>query len=258
MNREKFFWVILVATITASLFTINLEAEAEEIKLAGGATVETTIINPIKPYFEETTGHKIRFLKVGSKNAFFELLRGNVNASTADVSFDELIALAKKEGMDVGDISAYRYFVIGKDRLVFFIHKDNPVSKLSREQLKGIFTGKITNWKEVGGKDAPIIVVIGNLSTGTNSLVSKFILDGEKFTKDVLEVNTADDVKSNVALNLESIGFGPIKLKDDSVKVPDTPDIGRELILVTKGKPSASVQKLIDFITGEGQKYIKN
>lgn len=249
----KYFCSIVVSII---LFA-SVPAFAEDLKLAGGGTVESTVINPVKGPFEKATGIKISFLKVGSKNAFGELLKGSVEAATADVGFEDLMGIAKKEKMEAGDPSVYQHAVIGKDKLVFFIHKDNTVAKLTKEQLKGIFTGRMTNWKEVGGKDSLIIVVWGKLSTGTNSLVLKHITDGEPQTKDVLEVNTADDVKHSVVSTPEGIGFGPIKMLDSAVKSPETPEVGRPLILVTKGKPSPNVQKLLDFINAEGPKYIK-
>jgi phosphate transport system substrate-binding protein len=54
-----------------------------------------------------------------------------------------------------------------------------------------------------------------------------------------------------------AIAIGPQGMLDDTVKSPETPEISRPITLITKGKPSPDVQKLIDFIKGEGQKYIK-
>ncbi|MBA4374412.1 MAG: phosphate ABC transporter substrate-binding protein, partial [Thermodesulfovibrio sp.] len=146
---------------------------------------------------------------------------------------------------------------IGKDKIVVLLHKDNPVTQLSKDQLKGMFTGKITNWKEVGGKDLPVIVVWGKLIPGTNSLFVKNMLDGEALVKDVLDATTAEDVRQNVASNLEAIGIGPAAAIDKTVKSPASPEIARPITLLTKGAPSPGIQKLIDFIKGEGQKYIK-
>jgi phosphate transport system substrate-binding protein len=73
----------------------------------------------------------------------------------------------------------------------------------------------------------------------------------------LLPTTTAAEIKNIVAITPEAIGIGPLAVVDGSVKAPKIPDISRPIILVTKGKPSAKVQKLIDFIKGEGQKYIK-
>lgn len=235
----------------------NASAWGEEIRLAGGGTVEATVIIPIKAAFEKASGHKLSFLKVGSKNAFAELLRGSVDAATADVSFADLLGIAAKERMEFGAPADYQHVILAMDKLVFFVNKDNPVARLTKEQLKGMITGKIQLWSEVGGPSSPVVVVWGKLSTGTNSMVSKSILDGEAPVKDVIEVNTSDEVKATVVATPEGLGFGPVAMLDDTIKSPETPEVTRQLILVSKGQPTPKVQSLIDFVNGEGRKLIK-
>ncbi len=103
----------------------------------------------------------------------------------------------------------------------------------------------------------PIIIVWGKLTPGMNTLFISKIFDGEFPTKDVLEAVTGPDVKQNIASNHEAIGIVASNVADDTIKVPEIPEISSDIILVTKGKPSHNVQKLIDFIKGERQKYIK-
>jgi phosphate transport system substrate-binding protein len=137
---------------------------------------------------------------------------------------------------------------IGKDRVIVIVHKDNPVAKLSKEQLTGIFTGKIANWKEVGGKDAPILVVWGSLTQGTNSMFVKNIMDGAKPTSEVISATTAEDIRQNVASNPEAVGIGPQAIVNDSVRSPETPEVARPITLITKGAAPPKVQKLLDFL----------
>lgn len=243
------FFIFLVLT--------NKVFSQEELKIGAGAAPAENILKPIKPYFEKATGIKLQILEYGPKQAMLELEKGVIDAACAGLSFEDWLDLMKKEGVPVKDPASLNFVEIGKDRIVVIIHKDNPVNELSKDQLKGIFTGKITNWKEVGGKDMPIIVVWGKLIPGTNKLFVEKILDGEPVLKEVLETTTAAEIKNIVAVTPEAIGIGPSAVVDDSVKAPKIPEISRPIILATKGKPSAKVQKLIDFIKGEGQKYIK-
>jgi phosphate transport system substrate-binding protein len=243
------FFIFLVLT--------NKVFSQEEIKIGAGAAPTENILKPIKPYFEKATGIKLQILDYGPKQAMLELEKGLIDAASAGLSFEDWLDLMKKEGVPVKDPASLNFVEIGKDRIVVLIHKDNPVNELSKDQLKGIFTGKITNWKEVGGKDMPIIVVWGKLIPGTNKLFVEKILDGEPVLKEVLETTTAAEIKNIVAITPEAIGIGPLAVVDGSVKAPKIPDISCPITLVTKGKPSAKVQKLIDFIKGEGQKYIK-
>lgn len=237
--------------------SLSLGVYADEIKIGAGAAPTENVLKPIKEPFEKATGIKLQIISSGPKIALQDLEKGAVDAAAAGLSFDDWMDLMKKEGAEIKDPSSLQQVNIGKDRIIVLINKDNPVSKLSKEQLKGIFTGKITNWKDVGGKDMPIIVVWGMLIHGTNSLFIKNMLDGESPTKDILEATTAEDVKQKVASNPEAVGIGPVAVIDSTVKSPETPEISRPITLLTKGKPSINVQKLIDFIKGEGQKYIK-
>ncbi len=250
----KKFVVILLTGLVLSLGTSG--AFADEIKIGAGAAPSNGIFKPIKEHFEKATGVKMTLLEQGPKMALEEVMRGAIDAASAGLTVDEWIAMMKKEGIEVNK-AEIQGVVIGKSRAVVMINKSNPVSKLTKEQLKGIFTGKITNWKDVGGKDMPIIVVWGKLTPGMNSLFINKALDGITPVKDVLDATTGPDLRQNVASNQEAIGISASSVADNTVKVPEQPEALSEIPIVTKGKPSANVQKLIDFIKGEGQKYIK-
>lgn len=232
-------------------------SNAQELKIGAGAAPTENILKPIKEHFEKATGIKLNIIASGPKIALQDLEKGAVDAAAGGLSFEDWMELMKREGAEVKDPASLNSVVIGKDRIVVLIHKDNPVNKLTKEQLEGIFTGAITNWKDVGGKDMPIIVVWGKLIPGTNSMFVRHILGGKSVLKDVLEATTAEDVKQNVAANIEAIGIGPVAIVDNTVKAPEIPEVSRPIILITKGKPSPNVEKLINFIKGEGQKYIK-
>lgn len=230
---------------------------ADEIKIGAGAAPTENVLKPITAPLEKAAGLKLAIIANGPKNALTDLDRGTVDAAAAGLSFKDWMELMKKEGAGVKDPSVYQPTVIGKDRIVVIVHKDNSVKELSKEQLKGIFTGKIDNWQAVGGPDSPIIVVWGKLIPGTNSMFTKNMLDGEAVLADVLETTTATEIKANVAANPPAIGIGPAAIVDGTINAPKVPDVSRDITLVTKGAPSPKVQKLLDFIKGEGQKHIK-
>jgi len=246
---------LLVFFLASALAVAGVSAA--ELKIGAGAAPTENVLKPVREAFEKASGIRLTIISSGPKNALVDLEKGNLDAAAAGLTFEDWIALMKKEGVEVKDPAAYQQSIIGKDRIVVLLHKDNPVSNLSKDQLKGMFTGKITSWKEVGGKDLPVIVVWGKLIPGTNSLFVKNMLDGEPLVKDMLDATTAEDVRQNVASNPEAIGIGPSAVIDNTVKSPATPEIARPITLLTKGAPSAGVQKLVDFIKGEGQKYIK-
>lgn len=69
----------------------------------------------------------------------------------------------------------FRYTEIGKEAFVFFVHKDNPVDNLTTQQIKDIYSGKITNWKEVGGKNEKIVAFQRNKGSGSQSMLLRFM-----------------------------------------------------------------------------------
>ena len=250
----------MLRTITLSTLFILLSAAlsmADVVKVGAGAAPTENVLKPIETAFEKAAGLDLSIVASGPKQAFIDLDRGTVDAAAAGLSFDDWLALLKKENVAVADPAAFKPVVIGKDRVIVIVHKDNPIAKMSKEQLTGIFTGKFTNWKEVGGSDSPILVVWGGLTQGTNSMFVKNIMDGAKPTTEVIGVSTAEDIRQNVSVNPEAIGFGPQAILNATVRSPETPEVARSITLITKGAPSAKVQKLIDFIKVEGSKYIK-
>lgn len=242
---------------TLALTLVTGTAFAEDIRIGAGAAPTENILKPIRVAFEKASGITLNTISNGPKQAFIELEKGTVDAAAAGLSLDDWWALLKKEGVTVADPKAYTPTLIGKDRVVVITHKDNKLAALSKEQLQGIFSGKIQNWKDVGGKDMPILIVWGSLIPGTNSMFSKVALGGTAITKEVLDATTAEDVKDKVKSNPEAIGIGPAAIVDDSVWSPKSPEVARDITLLTKGAPSPKLQKLLGFIKGDGAKLIK-
>ncbi len=239
------------------LMSLPLICLAEEVRVGAGAAPTENILKPLKAPFEKATGLTLATFSSGPKAAFVDMDKGSVDAAAAGLSLDDWMALLKKEGVAVADQKAYQSVVIGKDKIIVLTHKSNPVKNLSKEQLKAVFTGKATNWKDVGGNDAPILIVWGKMIQGTNSMFVKNMLDGSEPIKDVMEVMTADDVKIAVETNPEAIGIGPLSVAGPTLNIPATPELARAITLMTKGAPKPGVQKLINFIAGDGAQYVK-
>lgn len=248
---------LLAAAVAGLVFIAGQQVSAEELKIGAGAAPTENILKPCKEKFEKTTGIQLVIIASGPKVALNDLDRGAVDAAAAGLSLDDWLALMKKEGSPVSDPAGLVANPIGKDRIVVLTNKENPVKSLSKDQLKGIFSGETASWKEVGGPDLPILVVWGKLIPGTNSMFTAKIMDGKPVTKEVLDATTADDVRQNVLANPSAVGIGPAAIADGSVNAPAIPEVARTITLITKGQPSAKVRKLLDFIKGEGQKYVK-
>lgn len=249
---------LTIAVLFVSLYPA-FKACAEEIKINGGPTAIETVLKPVKEPFEKSTGIKLYASAQGSKNSIINLDKGLVDAASAAHTLEELMGMAEKEKIDLKNKALLQSAVLTPGtRYVFIAHKSNPVTKLSKEQLKDIYLGKIASWKEVGGNEAPTLVVWSKFTLGTNDYLTKKILDGAPPTKDVLDVISAEHVRQNVAANPEAIGIVSSAYADGSVKVIETQELKTSpIIMVTVGAPSPKVQKLIDFIKGEGKEYLR-
>lgn len=247
---------LILAVVLLCLLLAGLNAFADEIKVGGGGAAMSSMFKPVQLHFEKATGIYLVNLQSTPKNGLIDLVNGKVDAATAAVPLESMIEGAKKDGVQV-DAASLQQTVVGTNKTVVFVHKDNPVAKLTKEQLKGIFTGKINNWKEVGGSDKDIIVVWGQKTPGQNGLFIKQVLDGETVIKEVLDATDYADILSKISVTPEGIGIDPLGMADSAVRIVDSPEITSPIILVSKGKPSPNLQKLIEFVKGDGKKYTK-
>lgn len=117
------------------------------------------------------------------------------------------------------------YTPIGLEAFVFFVHKDNPIDNLTTEQIKGIYSGEITNWKELGGKNEPIAAFQRNEGSGSQSMLVRF-MDGTPIMEPDIElVNTLMDgiieQVANYRSKSGSIGFSFRYYMEGIIKNPD-------------------------------------
>ena len=253
--KRTCLWIVVLVT----MMTVSVVQAAEEIVLSSGSGPLDSVINPVKDAFEKSSGIKITILFGSASLAFKQMHKGVSEVGVVGTGFDDVLDIMKKEGFEVTDAAALRSVTIGRGMVRTAVNKDNPVSKLSREQLKGIFTGKITNWKEVGGNDSPIIVVLSTLNPATIGTFRKYVLDNEPYSKEVLELGHMDEVRGAVEVNTEAIAIGTSVILGAGTKQVETPEVSRPITLITRGEPSAKVRKFIDFILkGAGKSLVKN
>lgn len=248
MKRMK---KIVVGSL-ALVFMMSLNAAAETIKLNGSSTVVKKVMAAVKDPFRKSTGIELKITGNGSGNGAKDLLDGACDAAMASESVADLAR--KLPGLAAPEI---RSFVLADDEIKVFVNKANPVTRLNREQIKGLHTGKIKNWKDAGGPDMDVIVVTSHKNSGNRAAFSALAMDGEPYSADAVEVATDIAEIKEVATLKEAISAIGVAFLDDSVKVVETPKMARELLLITRGEPSPPVRKLLEFIRNEGSKYIK-
>ncbi|NTV50165.1 MAG: solute-binding protein [Geobacteraceae bacterium] len=244
--------------ISTAIFLTLLSAasaSADEVKIATGHTIIKRILDPVRSAFREKTGIDIHIFFNDPVPALAELERGNADAAGASLSLEKWLELAKREGVAVKDPAAYNSYVPATEKLMIMVNSGNRIKALSKEQLKGVFTGKILNWKEVGGDDAPILVVWPSVSSGALVIFKATIMDNEPLVKDVFDVETIADTPDAIAATPEAIGIVTGTETEPGIK-EIAPATERPLTFIYKGKPSPNLQKLLDFLRSEGKLYI--
>ncbi len=188
----------------------------------------------------------------------------------------EQIDEAKKLG------TTFEYTPIGADAFVFFVHKDNPIESLTTQQIKGIYSGEITNWKEVGGNNERIAAFQRNEGSGSQSTLKRFMRDTPimepptKMVNDLMSgiIEQVADYKSKSG----SIGFSFRYYLEGIIKNPDIkmiaidgiqptveniengsyPIVGPLYAVTYAENDNENVDKLIDWILSEeGQSIIE-
>lgn len=170
---------------------------------------------------------------------------------------------------------------IALDGIAVVVHPDNPVKALTREQISSIFQGEIVNWSALGGEDAPIVLVSREAGSGTRGAFEEIMrlesaVDGKTFSlvdlAGPLIATGNGEIKQNIATKKNAIGYLSLGSVDDSLRAlevdgvqataqnvkNETYPIARPFLLVTKGAPSESAQRLIDLIlSGDGQTVVE-
>jgi len=163
-----------------------------------------------------------------------------------------------------------------KDGLAIYVNDVNPVTQLSLAQLKGIYTGEITNWKAVGGPDAKIILYSRENNSGTYVYFKDFVLEGADYAPSAQNMPGTAAVVNAVAKDKFGIGYGGaaygkgirfLKVKKDAtaaayepspetVKSGDYP-ITRYLYMYVRSKPTGALKEYIDWtLSPEGQEIV--
>jgi len=173
--------------------------------------------------------------------------------------------------------------VVALDGVSIVVNPQNPISELTVDQLAAIYTGKINNWREVGGKDASIVVLSRDSNSGTHVFFKEHILQAKdkkaEYGSDVQFLPTNQSIHDEVARNPNAIGYIGLGYVTPEVKVlgikkdasspaikPDPATIkdgsypvARPLFVTTRGEPSGIIKDYIDWILGpDGQKIVSD
>ncbi|MBM3422118.1 MAG: phosphate ABC transporter substrate-binding protein [Chlorobi bacterium] len=242
-------------------------ADAASKIVMDGSTTVGPIAKSFASYFTKTTGVQVTVSESGSGNGAKSLI--NKTCDIANLSRemkDKEIAAAKSKGVNPVE------HIVALDGLAVVVHPSNRVQKLSKAQIRDIYTGKVTNWNQVGGPSAPIVKIQRESNSGTQDSFVSLVMGKDNPVSKRAETQASNGaVKNRVASTPGAIGFIGLGFVDDSVKPlkvdgvePDertvrngTYPISRPLFMYTNGQPTGVVKQFIDLKnTAEGKRMI--
>lgn len=248
-------------------------AQKVQITIKGSDTVLPLSQQEAEAYMKKNENASITVVGGGTGVGLAALQEGNTDIAMASraLKTDEKLKLKEAKKDIKEEIIAY-------DALMVIINPNNKVEKLTREQLEGIFTGTIKNWKEVGGDDEKIVVYSRESSSGTYEFFKEHVLDKKNYASDVLMMPATGSIVQSVGQTKGAIGYiglaynttevKPVDVSYDQGKTYVAPSvaaakdksypIARPLYYFYDAQNSEKVKPFIDFIlSGEGQKIVE-
>ncbi|MBN2143883.1 MAG: phosphate ABC transporter substrate-binding protein [Candidatus Aureabacteria bacterium] len=267
-----------IVCILAALSISACHAEEGMVQIKGSDTMVNLVQSWAETMMETSPDDFIAVTGGGSGTGLAALINGtcDIAMSSRNIKSKE-IELAGKKGILPFET------IVASDGLAIVVHSSNPVSELTLKQLSDIFTGKIKNWKEVGGSDAKIVILSREVNSGTHVYFKEHVLRNndpasqEEFAPDALLLSSSQAIADEVAGNKDAIGYygmGYISSKQKAVKVAMSENsasiaplienvtngsypISRPLFFYTNGEPKGTVKKFLDFCLSEaGQKIV--
>ncbi len=253
-------------------------APKNSIQIKGSDTMVNLAQTWAERYMEENPQDFTAVTGGGSGTGIAALISGTCDIANASRTIKpKEIELAKARGINPNEIK------VGMDGLAVVVNPKNPVNKMTIDQLADVFTGKITNWKELGGEDKKIVVLSREVNSGTHVYFKEHVLrklnpnGKEEFTPSALLLSSSQAIADEVAGNSAAIGYygmGYISNNQKAVLVAKDAKseyvsptienvingkypISRPLLIYTNGQPQGLVKKFVDFILSkEGQDIV--
>ena len=266
---KRFLAAIVSVSILLSFQTpLVQEVSADQLLIRGSSTILPIVQKMAGPFARQHPDIRIALSGGGSGYGIKAIIDDTTAIAMASSPMRERdLLLARKRGV------APKLLVIAHDCVVPVAHPDNPVARVSLEQLRSVYGGRIDNWKALGGPDRKIAVVSRDTSSGTYAVWQRKVMGDERVFPGALLQASNGAVVQAVSRNPAAIGYIGHGYLNDSVKplevdnVPGTPrtaldgtyPISRPLYLYTPGEPREDAKAFIRFtLSGQGQELVRD
>lgn len=271
MKKAKVVWIVSVGLALVSAGCGGGTApQSKSVTVKGSDTMVILAQRWAETFMTENPGRTVQVTGGGSGVGIAALINGGTDICTASRPMkDAEKAQAKaRHGKDVVEIP------VALDGVAIYVHQSCPLPSITKDQLKGIYTGQITNWRDIGGKDAKIVPYSRENNSGTYVFFKEHVLGNADFAKEIQTLPGTAAVVNAVSKDPASIGYGGIAYASGIRAIPIRKDEGgqpvmpslatvqsgeyplsRNLFFYTIGAPAGDMKTFIDWVLGgEGQK----
>jgi len=259
---------MFVAGIAAGFSLGALPVQAGNLVIKGSTTVLPVAQKVSEAYMKENPDVRISLSGGGSGNGIRAIIDGTTDIGNSSRFIkDKEVKLAMEKG-------TYPVpFAVAYDCIVPVVHPSNGLPDITLEQLKAVYEGGITNWRELGGADREIVVISRDTSSGTYEVWrEKVLLGGRVFPRALLQASNGAVVQA-VSKNPNATGYIGLGYVDDSVKMLSvggvkgskettlngTFPVSRALFMFTRGWPEGETAAFINYLLhpAKGQKFVE-
>ncbi len=267
MKIKGLIFLALVAILTSAAF-----APKKTITIKGSDTMVILCQRWSEKFSQQNPSIQFQVTGGGSGTGIAALINGTTDicASSRPIKPAEVEQLKAKFNTKGVEIK------VARDGLSIYVHKSNPLKKLTVEQVMKVFTGKITNWKELGGADKKIMLYSRENNSGSLEFFKEHVLNKQDFDSRAQHMPGTAAVVNAVAKDVNGIGYGGAAygkdIKELAIAAGNSKDyispnettilngkypISRFLYFYTKERPQNEMKKFIDWIIAkEGQSVV--
>lgn len=230
----------------ASAAALALSAQAQTSLRVAGATTLEKMIKPLAAEVGKAHNVSIELVPNGAGRGLEDLIAGKAQVAMFAGSLANFAAQINEKAPGTVDPARLKMHQLFEMPAVIIVHPSNSVTMLTPGQIRDLFSGKTTNWKELGGPNVPVVIVIPAPSDGIRSVVTEKIMQGTAYTASARTMQTAPDMNKVVAQVPGAVAFMSAKNAAPGVRVVQpTQPILVPFSLLTLGEPAEPLGAVI-------------
>lgn len=267
MDKKYIIGIIIALVVIVGAYMVVAPGSGSKVTIVGSTSVQPVAEQLATAYMKEHPNVKITVQGGGTAVGIKSAQDGTANIGTAS------------KAISANDSQGLTQYTLGQDGVVAIVSPNNNITGLTKDQLKGIFAGNITNWNQVGGPDAKINVIVREDGSGTRDAFQDIVLgklaNGTKvaFVSSAIVQSSTQAVQQAVSQDPNAIGFCSFADLSNNTKAlsingisaststiaDGTYTIQRPFLFLVKGDAKGEVKNFIDWVMGpEGQAILTN